>query len=143
VDASVDDRLAGVRHDGTLPYVVKWTNTGRKGYYFPGPGARVEPVAEEEPQRHHGAPHVRRWTVNIDVFESDEHTSAHAALVAESPTRVVGTGHAQRGDDDGNVPEIGAEVAVARALHRLSERLLGIASDDLDAVQCRPRRARH
>jgi Domain of unknown function (DUF1876) len=36
------------------------------------------------------------------------------------------------------VPEVGDEVAAARALHRLADRLLGVAADDLAGIEGHP-----
>lgn len=43
-------------------------------------------------------------------------------------------GHARRSTDDISVPEIGDEVAVARALRRLADRLLDTAEQDISGV---------
>jgi Domain of unknown function (DUF1876) len=52
-------------------------------------------------------------------------------------------GVAHRDPANPNVPEIGDEVAVARALNRLSQVLLGTAADDLSGVLGRPVTLKH
>jgi hypothetical protein len=78
------------------------------------------------------------WRVNIDLFESGDETTAHAVLVAEAPARLDARGAAHWNPSDAAVPEIGDEVAVARALRRLSDRLLEVASADIASAQGRP-----
>jgi hypothetical protein len=130
-----DGKIIELRHpDGTPPYVVQWSDSGHTGLVFPGPDAHVEPgeagaAAEAPPARH-----VKRWRVDVDVFEAGDDTTAHAVLVAETVSRLDASGAAHRGPRDPSVPEIGDEVAVARALRRLADRLLGVASDDIAGV---------
>jgi hypothetical protein len=81
--------------------------------------------------------HTTAWTVEIFIYD-DENTTARATLVSGSGANrrhtVVGTGHATRNPHDADVPEIGEEVAVARALRDLADRLLETASTDLADV---------
>jgi len=81
---------------------------------------------------------TRRWSVQIYVGEDDGKTYAEAALVDDIGNRARGLGHAKLAPTDPDVPEIGDEIAVARALNDLSRRLLGIARDDLEALTHRP-----
>jgi Domain of unknown function (DUF1876)/Domain of unknown function (DUF1918) len=124
--------------DGSPPYVVRWSDSGHTGLFFPGADAHVSRTHDVEPAVAPAAPHVRSWRVNIDLFESGDDTTAHAVLVAESPERIDASGQAHRNPGDAPVPEIGDEVAVARALRRLSDRLLEVASADISGVQGRP-----
>jgi hypothetical protein len=79
------------------------------------------------------------WTVEIQLFEGDDLTTAKATLVSGAgPQRrrtVQGSGRAHRKPTDANVAEIGAEIAAARALRDLADRLLLTASDDISAVE--------
>jgi hypothetical protein len=84
------------------------------------------------PQRH-----VKTWHVEVTLFEADGDTTAHAVLVAEAPG-VEASGRAHRNPHDDDVPQIGDEVAVARALRRLSDRLLGVAAEDIAALEGHP-----
>jgi hypothetical protein len=79
------------------------------------------------------------WSVEVQLFEGDEDTSAKATLisgqVSDRRRTVTGSGRAHRKDGDNPVAEIGAEIATARALRDLSDKLLSVASDDISAVQ--------
>jgi len=78
--------------------------------------------------------HTRRWTVDILIFEAGSETTAEAVLHADAPSRLTARGASQRGGGDPSVPEIGDEVAVARALRNLAEILLSTAESDIEAV---------
>lgn len=79
------------------------------------------------------------WSVDIQLFESDDDTSARATLVSgRGPDRrrtVTGSGRAHRRDGDVPVAEIGAEIATARALRDLADKLLSVASEDISAIE--------
>jgi hypothetical protein len=83
-------------------------------------------------------PHAREaptatWDVRVRVSAAREvpapgHavTTAHAALVLDG-TRFTGTGRSHRHPGDVEVPALGEDIAVARALGALSDRLLATA----------------
>lgn len=79
------------------------------------------------------------WSVEIQLFEGDEDTSAKATLISgqgsDRRRTVTGSGRAHRKEDDAQVAEIGAEIAAARALRDLADKLLNVASDDIAAVE--------
>ena len=133
-----DGEIVELRHaDGTPPYVVRWSDSGNTGLFFPGTDAHVEHGATEE-----GAPsparHVKSWRVQLDLYESGDDTTAHAVLLSETPLRLEADGAARRHPADPSLPQVGDEVAAARALRHLADRLLGTASDDLAAVEGHP-----
>lgn len=74
------------------------------------------------------------WSVAIEIGEHDGHTKAVARLRRDDATGPVGTGFARLNPSDRNVPEIGEELAAARALHALADRLLGVAVGDIAEV---------
>lgn len=74
------------------------------------------------------------WSVEIQLDEHDGHTKAVARLRTDETTNLVGTGFARRNPADPNVPEIGEELATARALHALADRLLGAAVGDIAEI---------
>ena len=80
-------------------------------------------------------PHTMSWNVEIFVYEDDDHTSAKATLISGTGANrrhtVTGAGRSARNPGDASVPEIGQEVAVARALRDLADRLLQAASADI------------
>jgi Domain of unknown function (DUF1876)/Domain of unknown function (DUF1918) len=130
--------------DGGPPYLVRWSDTGHSGLVFPGPDARVEHHADEPtvsvpgPRPETASGHVRTWRVEVQIFESGDDTSARAVLVAETPTRLEARGRAHRNPGDESVPEIGDEVAAARALRRLADQLLSTAAADIADVEGHP-----
>lgn len=85
-------------------------------------------------------PAAKHWTVDvyIDEHEDERRTRAQARLVTGNTTRLTGTGVAQRSPRDREVPEIGDELAAARALSDLAHNLLEAAADDIEQVTDRP-----
>jgi len=147
-----DGEVLEVRgEDGEPPYLVRWTD-GHTGLMYPGPGAvlRVETENEhvtsaptETPQASadrptagvvEPLPHVREWQVRVSIFESGDDTSANVVLLTEAPTHLTAHGQSHRITRDTPVPEIGDEVAVARALRHLADQLLETAARDIEAV---------
>ena len=74
---------------------------------------------------------AKRWKVDVFIDEHDEYTYAEARLVGESDTPLVGRGRARLSPADEDVPEIGDELAVARALNDLGHRLLLATAADI------------
>jgi Domain of unknown function (DUF1876) len=83
-----------------------------------------------------------RWSVDIVIDEHDDQrlTRADARLHTHHDADLVGTGTARRNPGDREVPEIGDEVAVARALFDLGHQLLEAAAADIERVTHRPAR---
>jgi hypothetical protein len=77
---------------------------------------------------------LMHWRVDVTVVEDDGFTAVEARLFTPTGERAAGAGHAQVSDDDYDIPEIGAELATARALRDLADQLLQITSDDIEAV---------
>ena len=126
-----------LRHpDGTPPYVVEWSDTGQTALVFPGPDARVEHTGvstmDEAPATQ--ARHVRTWHIEVQLYESDRECTAHAVLRSGEAPPLHGDGRAHRREGEPNVPEIGDEIAAARALHHLADHLLAAASSDLSTA---------
>lgn len=76
--------------------------------------------------------HTEEWTASISIEEHDERTHAVARLHTRDATALEGHGTARRHPADRDVPEIGAELAVARALGDLQHRLLDAAIGDIE-----------
>ena len=74
--------------------------------------------------------------MRASIFESGDDTSANVVQLTEAPTHlsVHGQSHREIGDTSPPIPEIGDEVAVARALRHLADQLLGTAAGDIEAV---------
>jgi hypothetical protein len=73
----------------------------------------------------------KRWTVTITIDEHDGHTRALARLRTRDSDRLTAIGLARLNPADHEVPEIGDELAVGRALADLSSRLLTTAAADV------------
>jgi hypothetical protein len=76
---------------------------------------------------------AKDWKVEIFIGEWDDKTHAEARLMAGSEFTRTATGVARLNPTDRDVPEIGDELAVARALSELAHRLLHDASEDIEA----------
>jgi|OM-RGC.v1.031858424 hypothetical protein len=84
----------------------------------------------------------KHWTVDITI---DEHTAeegnrtrAIARLRSRDDTHIVGSGFARCNPSDHDVPEIGDELAVARALSHLARQLIEATAADLESVTHEP-----
>ncbi|MGY1704706.1 DUF1876 domain-containing protein [Geodermatophilus sp. SYSU D00697] len=75
---------------------------------------------------------TKTWTVGVEIGEHDGHTRAVARLDRGDGDRMVGVGFARLSPSDTDVPEIGDEIAVARALTDLGRRLLRTATEDVE-----------
>jgi hypothetical protein len=75
---------------------------------------------------------MKRWNVEILIGEVDNTTYAEAQLYDEIRDDLIGTGRATLNASEANIPEIGDEIATARALSDLGHRLLVAAAGDLE-----------
>ena len=83
--------------------------------------------------------HTKTWTVEVFLSEEDDDTThARAVLRCGEASDVVASGTARRNPHDAEVAEIGDELAVARALRHLSDRLLDSACSDITGVTGNP-----
>ncbi|NKQ51808.1 DUF1876 domain-containing protein [Amycolatopsis sp. K13G38] len=76
----------------------------------------------------------KHWRVDVFIDEHDNRTRAQARLHNPDETGFVGTGQARLNPTDADVPEIGDELAVSRALSDLAHRLLDATAEDIEAV---------
>lgn len=76
----------------------------------------------------------RHWTIDVHIDEHQNRTRATARLHGRDDTEFVGVGLARLNPADTNVPEIGDELATARALSDLAHRLLEATAADIEAV---------
>ncbi|MBR8743082.1 dsRBD fold-containing protein [Nocardiopsis sp. MG754419] len=121
---------------GEPPYQVRWLDggEGRRALVYPGPDAHIEHAA------HVGGADamqtMKRWNVDVVVAEESEgeaaRTWAEVGLVAEDGTALRGHGMARKHPTDMDVPEIGEELAVSRALSDLSRQLRQVAAEDIN-----------
>ncbi len=76
-----------------------------------------------------------RWDVQVYLSEQDGVTHAEARLFSTHPQHLTATGSARLAPGDPqDVPEVGYELATARALISLGEKLLHTAEDDVTAL---------
>ncbi|GGN84685.1 hypothetical protein GCM10010112_64220 [Actinoplanes lobatus] len=83
---------------------------------------------------------TRNWTVDVAIDENEEDRRTHAVAVLHSGVRspVRGEGTAHRAPCDREVPEVGDELATARALSDLAYQLLDMTAADIEAITHRP-----
>lgn len=88
---------------------------------------------------------TQKWTIEVVLDESHGTTRARARLhgADQSEVALVGIGMATRGPHDSDVPEIDAELAVARALADLIEELVEAAAADLESAAAQDVRPTH
>lgn len=84
---------------------------------------------------------TKRWTVAIEIDEHDGRTRATARLDAGA-TELTGVGLARLSPDDQDVPQIGDELAVARALSELAHQLLDATATDIEQITHQPAHVR-
>jgi len=81
----------------------------------------------------------KHWTADIYIDEHEGRTRAEARLQrADAGTDLTGVGVARLNPVDRDVPEIGDELAAARALSELAHRLLEAAAGDIEAITHKP-----
>lgn len=77
--------------------------------------------------------HTKTWHLNVDLFEQDDSTRAVVVLRTDAGTELRDVGKARRQPGDRDVPEIGDELAVCRALFGLAHQLLDASIGDIEA----------
>ena len=96
----------------------------------------------EAPSRKAHVMEEHTWSVQITIDEHDDKTRALARLHTRDDTKLTGVGLARKSPEDPMVPEIGDELAVARALSDLAHQLLECSAQDLEQVVHEPVRVR-
>ncbi|MBD8078205.1 dsRBD fold-containing protein [Cellulosimicrobium arenosum] len=127
-----DGVVVELRHDdGSPPYLVEWSDTGERTLAYPGADSYVEAAPGLPPVP--GEDTTKVWRVQVSVVESAGRTTAEAVLVADTSEHVHAVGRARLAPQDADVPLIGDEIAVGRALRRLADHLLDDAETDIAA----------
>jgi Domain of unknown function (DUF1876) len=80
---------------------------------------------------------VKRWNVAIEIDEHENRTRAVARLDGGN-VELTGVGLSRRSPHDQDVPQIGDELAVARALSELSHQLLDATAADIERITHQP-----
>ncbi|WP_406477798.1 DUF1876 domain-containing protein [Streptomyces platensis] len=81
---------------------------------------------------------TKTWNAEISITETDSEVRAEARLRGKEGGQMVGQGAARCNPADENVPAIGDELAVARAMSDLSHQLLHRAAHDIEVHTARP-----
>jgi len=79
---------------------------------------------------------TRTLTLNIHLVEKESETTADVMLTTDNGV-VTGHGMARRNPRDSDVPEIGDEIACARALSELAHKLLDVAAGEIGKAEHR------
>lgn len=83
--------------------------------------------------------HAKTWRVDVYIFEEEgDVTRARAVLIGDAAEPLTGHGVSRRNPHDSEVPEIGDEVATARALRHIGDQLLGLADADIEQMTGSP-----
>ena len=80
---------------------------------------------------------TRTLPLQVHLVEREAHTVADVTITLESGVELRGHGEAHRNPRDADVPEIGDELATARALSELSHRLVETAADNIGRIERR------
>ncbi|MFA1547937.1 dsRBD fold-containing protein [Actinomadura chokoriensis] len=76
---------------------------------------------------------AKQWAVDVYITESGDDTHVRTLLTTTAEAgKIEGAGHARRNPRDRQVPEIGDELAVGRALIDLGSRLVRLAGLDIE-----------
>jgi len=140
-----DGEILQIGADGGGPYLVRWSDSGNESLFFPGPDAHVEHVQREnggtsgqQSSASSRSEPTKRWRVDIYLYEDQDSTAANAVLHSDVPAPLDVRGEARRSPADPDMPAVGDEVAAARALRQLADRLLEMASSDLSDAEGHP-----
>jgi hypothetical protein len=75
----------------------------------------------------------KTWNVTIAIHEDGDDTHVDAVLELDNKLEVRGRGMSRRNPRDDSEPQIGDELAAARALSDLAHQLLSRAAWDIEA----------
>jgi Rv2632c-like/Domain of unknown function (DUF1918) len=108
---------------------IRWEGNDHESVIAPGPDLRIEA----------GEGGVDRISLRIDisVTEDADHCEA-VAHVRMREREFSGWGRARRNPSDPEMPLVGEELAVARALSEVSHQLVVAAADSLESALGRP-----
>lgn len=81
---------------------------------------------------------TRTWDLHVHIVEKDRETTADVLLSTEAGAVVTGRGAAHRNPRDTDLPEVGDELAVSRALSQLAHKLLDAAAMRIGQAEHRP-----
>lgn len=82
----------------------------------------------------------KTWTIQVSIDEEGDDTFADAGLAIENKTEMHGRGMSRRNPADESVPQIGDELAAARALSDLAHQLVHAAAAHIESRTHQPAR---
>jgi Rv2632c-like/Domain of unknown function (DUF1918) len=109
---------------------VRWEGDEHETVLAPGPDLRIEVGGSQAPDR-------STMRVDVTVTEDADHCEA-VARVRVRDRDFSGWGRARRHPTDPEMPVVGEELAVARALSDVSHQLVVAAADSLESALGRP-----
>jgi len=77
---------------------------------------------------------MKHWKVDVFIDEREGRTHAEARLIPQQRVTLAATGEARVSPRDADVPEIGDDLAVARALRALAQKLLQATAADIEEI---------
>jgi hypothetical protein len=86
---------------------------------------------------------TRTLTLDVHIVEAESETTADVLFTTGSGAVITGHGVAHRNPRDTDVPEIGDELATARALSQLAHKLLDTAASEISGMEHRRIRLTH
>lgn len=81
---------------------------------------------------------AKRWHVQVFIDEHNDDSTRAEIRLDTGDTRLIAVGTARRNPGDQSVPEIGDELAVARALLELAHQLLDATAKDIEGFTHHP-----
>lgn len=81
---------------------------------------------------------TREWTISVTFAEDETRTDAKATITLADGTELTANGYARRNPSDPSKPQIGEEIATARALSHLVHDLLDKAAGEIEDVTEEP-----
>lgn len=81
---------------------------------------------------------TRTWDLHVHIVERERETTADVLLTTDGGATITGRGTAHRNPRDTDMPEVGDELAVARALSQVTHKLLDAAAHRISRAEHRP-----
>jgi hypothetical protein len=82
----------------------------------------------------------KTWTIQVNIDEEGDDTFADAVLTVDNKMEIHGRGTSRRNPSDESVPQIGDELAAARAMSDLAHQLLSTAAGHIESRTHEPAR---
>ena len=108
---------------------VRWEGSEHDTVLAPGTDVRIEPREERRPDR-------IGLRIDISLTEDEDHTDASPGCGWAK--QFSGWGRARRHPTDPEMPVVGEELAIARALSDVSHQLVGAAAGALEQALGKP-----